>query len=149
MLTIREAVPHDAEALHELYMRHLVPSPPEEPQDMAAWAAMLAQFAVDPGYHLLVGELEGKIVSSVTVIVIQNLPRNLRPYALIENVVTHGDFRKRGYARALMDAASAIAKESNCYKIMLLTGSKLESTLRFYEGCGFNSDDKTGFIKWL
>ena len=87
--------------------------------------------------------------SSVTVIVIKNLPRNLRPYAVIENVVTHCDFQNRGFASALMDSASEIAKDSGCYKIMLLTGSKKESTLRFYERCGFNSNDKTAFIKWL
>ena len=116
---------------------------------MAAWAELLAQFSADPGYHLLVGELDGRIVSSVTLIVIKNLPRNLRPYALIENVVTHGAFRNRGYAHALMEKASAIAREAGCYKVMLMTGSKLESTLRFYEGCGFNSADKTGFIRWL
>jgi len=149
MLYIREALPSDAEALHELYMCHLVPSPPEEPQDLAKWADLLAQFQADPGYHLLVGEFDGKLVSSVTVIVIKNLPRNLRPYAVIENVVTHGDFRNRGFASALMDRASEIAKENDCYKIMLMTGSKKESTLRFYEGCGFNRNDKTGFIKWL
>lgn len=35
------------------------------------------------------------------------------------------------------------------YKIMLLTGAKNESTLKFYEKCGFNSRDKTAFIKWI
>jgi len=149
MLNIREAAPGDAEALHELYMCHLVPSPPEEPQDMVAWANLLAEFTANPGYHLLVGGLDGKLVSSVTVIVIKNLPRGLRPYAVIENVVTHGAFRNRGFAHALMEAASIIAKDAGCYKIMLMTGSKLESTLRFYERCGFNKNDKTAFIKWL
>jgi GNAT superfamily N-acetyltransferase len=149
MFTIRPAASGDAQALCELYMRHLAQAPPEQPQDLAQWAALLAEFAADPGYHLLVGELDGRVVSSVTVIVIQNLPHNLRPYAVIENVVTHADFRGRGYASDLMRTASEIAKDSGCYKIMLMTGSKLESTLRFYERCGFDKNDKTAFIKWL
>ena len=33
--------------------------------------------------------------------------------------------------------------------MMLLTGSKEESTLRFYERAGYNSKDKTAFIQWL
>ncbi|MDR2687725.1 MAG: GNAT family N-acetyltransferase [Oscillospiraceae bacterium] len=149
MLTIRQATPGDAAALHELYTRHLTQTPPEEPQDTAQWSALLAAFAADPGYHLLVGELDGRVVSSVTVIVIQNLTHNLRPYAVIENVVTHADFRDRGYASALMEAASEIARENNCYKIMLLTGSKKESTLRFYGRCGFDMHAKTAFLKRL
>lgn len=32
---------------------------------------------------------------------------------------------------------------------MLLTGSKEESTLRFYESAGYNKKDKTAFIQWL
>ena len=58
---------------------------------------------------------------------------DIRPYAFIENVVTHGDYRGRGYATACLDYARQIAKDNNCYKMMLLTGSKKESTLHFFE----------------
>ncbi len=33
--------------------------------------------------------------------------------------------------------------------MMLLTGSKLDSTLNFYENAGYNKNDKTAFIMWL
>jgi GNAT superfamily N-acetyltransferase len=98
---------------------------------------------------LLVGEINGRVISSVTIVVIENLTRNMKPYAIIENVVTHSDFRGHGYAAALMQKASEIAASHGCYKIMLLTSAKQESTLRFYEKCGFNRNDKTAFIKWL
>ena len=149
MLTIRKAVPTDAEALCDLYFHPLTANPPREPQDMTLWRTMLARFEDDPLYHLLVGELDGKLVSSVTLLVIENLTHNLSPYALIENVVTHADYRGRHYAAALMERGAEIAAERGCYKIMLLTGSKLDSTLRFYGNCGFNRNGKTGFIKWL
>lgn len=32
---------------------------------------------------------------------------------------------------------------------MLLTGSKKESTLKFYEQAGYNRNDKTAFIQWI
>lgn len=35
------------------------------------------------------------------------------------------------------------------YTQMLMTGSKEESTWRFYERAGFNRADKTAFVQWL
>ena len=34
---------------------------------------------------------------------------NVRPYAFVENVVTHGECRKKGYATACLDFAKRIA----------------------------------------
>ncbi len=149
MLVIRKAGSRDAESLLDLYHNHLTANPPGEPQDMSIWRATLERFEVDPNYHLLVGEVDGQVVSSVTLIIIENLTHNVRPYSIIENVVTRSDHRNKRYATELMNKASDIARERGCYKIMLMTGSKLESTLKFYENCGYNKDDKTGFIKWL
>lgn len=75
--------------------------------------------------------------------------RNVRLYAFVENVVTHVDYRGKGYATACLDYARKIAEENNCYKMMLLTGSKETKTLDFYKNAGDNSADKTAFIQWL
>ena len=147
MLIIREAALHDVEDLQELYMKHLTRNPPKERQDINKWSELLQTLISNPDYYLLVGELDDKVVSSVTLAIIRNLTHNLRPYSVIENVVTHPDFRNNGYASALMEKASEIARENLCYKIMLMTGSKRESTLQFYKRCGFNMDEKTAFIK--
>ena len=149
MLKIREAELSDVAALQELYMRHLTQYPPKEKQDSEKWSELLETLIADPLYHILAGEVDGRVVSSVTLVVIRNLTHNLRPYSVIENVVTHTDYRGLGYATALIEHASEMAKDTGCYKIMLMTGSKKESTLRFYERCGFNMNDKTAFIRQL
>ena len=146
---IRKATGSDASALKELYFDHLTDHPPTERQDPDLWCKKLSAFEKDENYHILVLESGGRIVSSVTLIIIENLTRNMRPYALIENVVTHSGCRNRGFASSLLAYASGIAKQKNCYKIMLMTGSKKDATLNFYRQNGFNSQDKTGFIKWL
>lgn len=103
----------------------------------------------DENHHIIVCEVDGKIVSSCVCVIIPNLTRNVRPYAFVENVVTHRDYRGKGYASACLNYAKNIAENTDCYKMMLLTGSKSDSTLNFYKKAGYNSDDKTAFIQWL
>ena len=145
-MEIREIRITDFDCLQELYL-HLHET--EKLQFSNELSALWRNIVHDKNYHILVGEIDGKIISSVTLIIIPNLPRGAKPYAIIENVVTHTDYRNKGYAARLMQEASRIAEASGCYKIMLLTGSNKESTLKFYENCGFSSKDKTAFVKWL
>lgn len=107
------------------------------------------QIVQDENHHLIVNEIDGKIVSSCVCVIIPNLTRNARPYAFVENVVTHTDFRKRGLASECLAYAKQIALQNHCYKMMLLTGSKEKKTLDFYRNAGYNSVDKTAFIQWL
>jgi len=100
-------------------------------------------------YHVFVAQIDQILVSSLVLLIIPNLTHGQRPYAVIENVITDKEFRNRGLASALLSAARDMAKERNCYKIMLMTGSKKESTFRFYEKAGYNRNDKTAFIQWL
>ena len=108
------------------------------------WESILANAML----HCIVGELDGRIVSSCTLAIVPNLTRGARPYGLIENVVTHHDFRRQGFATRVLKHALQIAWDHDCYKVMLLTGSKRESTLGFYEQAGFQRGVKTGFIAY-
>lgn len=140
-LAIRAATTADLEAVLALY-RHLHP---EEPAAPDAAAAVWQEIVHHPGTTVLLGTLpSGVLVTSCTVVVIPNLTRNAAPYALIENVVSHAEHRGKGYGKAILRAAIAEADRHRCYKVMLMTGSKRESTLRFYASAGF-SQDKTGF----
>ena len=42
-----------------------------------------------------------------------------------------------------------IARRAGCYKIMLMSGAKDEGTLSFYREAGFDSGEKTAFIRRL
>lgn len=143
---VREATQSDLEGLLRLYLHLHETSVPEDSAELRnAWAQILR----DPNHHLIVKEVEGKIVSSCVCVIIPNLTRNVRPYAFIENVVTDSAHRGKGCASDCLNYAREIAKAHNCYKMMLLTGSKSEATLSFYRRAGYNSTDKTAFIQWL
>ena len=141
-MIIREAVPKDAQALKVLYFDFLTKYPPTEEQDMETWKEILAEYNRDPYNYILVIEEDGQVVSSVQLGIIRSLTHNVRPFAVVENVVTHADYRQKGYASALLQKAAEIAKEHNCYKLSLETGSNRESTLNFYRQNGFAIDEK-------
>lgn len=143
---IREADKNDLDGILQLYLYLHEKSIPEDSEHLRnMWSSIIN----DKNYHMIVCEVEGKIVASCVCVIIPNLTRNVRPYAFIENVVTHGDYREKGYATDCLNFARKIAEENNCYKMMLLTGSKEESTLNFYRNAGYNSSDKTAFIQWI
>ena len=143
---IREITESDFDGLMELYMQlHDNPMPDKTPEIMELWQRILA----DKDHHIIVAEEDGRIVSSCVCVIIPNLTHNQQPYAFIENVITDEEYRGRGLATQCLNYAKKIAESENCYKMMLLTGSKKESTLNFYRQAGYNSEDKTAFIQWL
>ena len=77
------------------------------------------------------------------------LNKKHKTLCVYENVVTHSDYRGKGYATEVLYYAKNIAENTNCYKMMLLTGSKKDTTLNFYGNAGYNSTDKIAFIQWL
>ena len=125
--------------------RHLHPADPElpvTPEIELLWQRIYS----DPHLHYLVADVGGRLVSTCTLTIIPNLTRGAQPYGLVENVVTLPDFRRRGIATRLLQAALALAWSQSCYKVMLLTSRKDEATLQFYQHAGFEAGVKTGFV---
>lgn len=148
-MIIRKAKGSDAEDIKILYFDYLTAYPPKEEQDMDTWSSFLDKFEKDENMHILVVEEDGRVISSVQMAIVESLTHNVRPFAVIENVVTHIDYRNKGYASALLEKASEIAKEHRCYKVFLETGSNKESTLNFYRNNGFEIDKKHSCLKRL
>ena len=143
---IREIKVSELDGLMELYTHlHNNPFPEKDERLTSVWQTILD----DKNHHIIVAQENGKIVSSCVCLIVPNLTHNRQPYALIENVVTDPLFRSKGYATKCLDYARELAIKEGCYKIMLLTGSKEESTHRFYKNAGYNSNDKTAYIMWL
>lgn len=143
---VREAYESELKEILELYLHLHEESIPDMTEQLRnTWNTIMQ----DSNHHIIVKEIDGKIVSSCVCVIIPNLTRNIRPYAFIENVVTHADYRGKGYATECLNYAKSIAENANCYKMMLLTGSKEDATLNFYGNAGYNSTDKTAFIQWL
>ena len=145
-MLIREIEHGDMPQLLELYTHlHSNEIPKIDSKLKNLWDSIIK----DKNHHIIVVVKDEEIISSCVINIIPNLTHNQRAYALIENVITHPKHRGNGYATKILDYAKVIAIESDCYKIMLLTGSERQATLDFYKRAGYNQNDKTAFIQWL
>lgn len=140
----RFAKPEDLEQIMALY-RFLVPDDFEaDPQRLGeVWQDILDH---QDRYRYIVTEEDGVILSTCNIAIVPNLTRAARPYAVIENVITHPDARRKGFGRATLMKAIEFAKEMGCYKVMLLSGSHRTEAHGFYESLGFSGTRKKGFV---
>lgn len=143
-MPIREIKKNEMSKLLELYTHlHRKDAPlPEKSKLLSIWEEIIT----NPRLYYFVLEHDNKLISSCTLSIIPNLTRGGRPYGLIENVVTHADFRRRGFGSSILQHALKVAWKSQCYKVMLLTGSKDPAIHHFYENTGFQKGVKTGFV---
>ena len=89
---VREITESELDSLLELYLFLHEDSIPEKGAHLRrTWAQILR----DDNHHILVNEVDGKIVASCVCVIIPNLTRNVRPYAFVENVAAHR-FQGRG-----------------------------------------------------
>jgi GNAT superfamily N-acetyltransferase len=106
------------------------------------WAELLSR----DGLTVFVCEADSKVVSTCMLVTAPNLLRSGRQHAFLENVVTHPDFRGRGYGRAVVLAALAAAWEQDCFHVFLQSGRVDPRVHRFYEGCGFAPGQRAAYV---
>ncbi len=134
----------DKDLLLDLYRHlHRADQPlPDEPDLETAWL----DFIRNPMVKCFVIEDLGLLICSCVLSLTPNLTRGCRPFGLIENVVTRAEYRRKGLGRRVISNALEFAWESNCYKVMLMTGRKDQAVYDFYASCGFSGDEKRAFI---
>ncbi len=95
-----------------------------------AWLAWL----VPPGDHAFKGFVwydSGRLVGNASMM------RSSDDLWIIANVVTHPDFRRRGIARALMEAAIGAARARGAHQIQLQVRADNAAAQHLYVGLGF------------
>jgi ribosomal protein S18 acetylase RimI-like enzyme len=143
-MNIRELSGSDLSALMDLYA-HLHDSdlPPPSPQVLASvWNSIQRNDAIR--YFGVFDR--SNLIASCTIAIIPNLTRGCASYGVIENVVTHRQYRRQGHGKAVLEAALDFAWGRQCYKVMLMTGRLDEGTFGFYEKAGFKRHQKEAFI---
>jgi len=142
-MMIREAELKDFEGVKRLYAQ----LKPDDPLVSDGRDALAFETIINSDHlYLFVGVIDERLVATCYFNFIPNMTRNASPYGIIENVVTDQEFRNQGYGKAVIGHALDMAWSLGCYKVMLQTGSRHESTHNFYKSCGFSATDKFAFV---
>lgn len=142
-MMVRRADVKDLKSIESLYSQ-LQPNDPDiiDGRDLKFFKEIF-----DSDYFFLfVGVVDTLVVSTCYLNLVPNLTRSASPYGIIENVVTDSSLRNSGYGKEIIKYALQFSWSRGCYKVMLQTGSKRESTHEFYKSCGFKAHDKFAFI---
>jgi len=142
--SIRDLARDDLDALLGAYeLLHAADDPPPpRPELEALWAKICA----DPALLYLGAFDDERLVATCTAVIVPNLTRGARPYAVIENVVTDTSLRRQGHGSAVIQAMLDRCWDAGCYKVMLLSAAERGSAHEFYERNGFDKHAKQGFI---
>jgi ribosomal protein S18 acetylase RimI-like enzyme len=137
-LEIREARPEDAADLLALW-KHAgrAEQPPARPVEEATRA--LAQMAADPDERMLVGLSDGRLIAGLHLRRAPLSPLHTEAVVHTSHLVVHPDCRRRGFARALLDAALAWAEEKDVSHVTAVTSSNARDTNRFLARLGLGT----------
>lgn len=90
-----------------------------------------------PDYKVYVAFLDGEMVGTFELAIIDNLGHNGQHSGLIEDVVVHERMQGQGIGTLMMEYAIELCREKGCYKAALSSNLKREAAHRFYESLGF------------
>ena len=89
---VREITEKDFGGLMSLYEQlHDNPMPEQTKELMALWERILQ----DEAHHIIVAQIDGKIISSCVCVIIPNLTHNQRPYAFVKTSLRTGSIGVR------------------------------------------------------
>lgn len=108
-----------------------------ETADMAPYLAAYDAIAASPAQHLIVGEVDGRIVATCQLTLLPGLSRQGATRALVEAVRVASDLRSSGIGAALMAEAEARARAAGAVMIQLTTDKTRLRAHAFYERLGY------------
>jgi GNAT superfamily N-acetyltransferase len=137
-LEIRDARPEDAAELIALWQyAGRAEQPPARPLEEATRA--LAQMAADPDERMLIGLADGRLVAGVHLRRAPLSPLHTESVVHTSHLVVHPDCRRRGFARAMLEAALAWAEEKDVLTVTAITSSNARDTNRFLARLGLGT----------
>lgn len=136
-MIIRKARPAELPQILNLYQDLAGVYGAADAPDISKYQDTWQQICRDERQHLLVAEIDGEIAGTLNLTVLPNLGHGGQPWAAIDNVAVAASQRSQGIGAELVAEAGRIAKEHNCYKIVLSSNLARERAHDFYRRLGW------------
>jgi len=134
-MIVREATEADLPAILAIYAQPDLDDGDVMSLDEArAW---LRRIAVYPDYKLHVAELDGRVVGTFALLVMDNLAHRGAKSGIVEDVGVLPELHGRGIGKLMMERARQLCTEAGCYKLVLSSNQRRTAAHAFYESLGF------------
>jgi GNAT superfamily N-acetyltransferase len=138
-ISVRRAVPGDAEVLADLYTQLAENRTAARPARDEDASAILTTILGQENRRLLVALREGIVVGTADMLLVENLTYGGRPWVIVENVVVDQKHRGQGVGTALVGEVLQRARDAHCCKIQLLSLKHRKDAHKFYRSFGFQT----------
>ena len=88
-------------------------------------------------YQVYVTEINGEIIGTYALAIMDNLAHMGSKSGLIEDVVVSQTHQRQGIGQQMMGYAIETCREKSCYKVLLSSNLKRENAHDFYDSIGF------------
>jgi GNAT superfamily N-acetyltransferase len=134
-ITIREAEVEDLPSILSLHAQL-------EPEDgdllsVEEAQAIFSKIKRYPDYLIYVATVDKEIIGTFALIIMDNLAHMGAPSGIVEDVVVHNDWQRKGIGKKMMGFAIDCCRGKGCYKLVLSSNIKREVAHLFYESLGF------------
>lgn len=104
---------------------------------------------IDPDYLLLGAKKDNVLIGSLMAIFCMDLVGDCKDFILVENLIVHKDYRKKGIGKGLMSYIEKLAFEREVYFIQFVSSANRTDAHHFYESLGYKMEDSKGFRKYF
>ncbi len=133
-VVLREAAEGDVAAILDLYLSAGIA---DAGFTVDEGREKLAEFRRYPSLRVFVAEIEGVVVGTYELLIMDNLAKRGARSGVVEDVAVAPAMQGRGVGRAMMLHAFEQCRRAGCYKLVLSSNAKREEAHRFYESLGF------------
>jgi GNAT superfamily N-acetyltransferase len=134
-MSIRKAVREDVESVLRIYSTAGIES--ERPFTLEEALQHFEVFRRYPSYSIYVVEVDGAIVATYALLLMDNLAKRGKKSGIVEDVAVSPDHQGQGIGRAMMEHAMQQCRDVGCHKMVLSSGLQRTKAHDFYDSTGF------------